>query len=158
MKAKTFFIAILILTSFISFSQKKQPPIKMKQKIDTILIRKLGADEYGMKKFVMCFLKAGPNKSLTPDSSKKIQAAHMQNMNKLVAQGKLIVAGPFLDETELEGIFIFNVSTIEEAKVLTNTDPAVKAGVLIMELHPWYGSAALIEIPVIHTKIQKKKF
>ena len=122
------------------------------------MIKKLGADEYGMKKFVICFLKTGPNRNLTPDSSKKTQAAHMQNITKLVAQGKLIVAGPFLDETELEGIFIFNVSTIEEAKAFADTDPAVKAGVLIMELHPWYGSAALIEVPVIHTKIQKKKF
>lgn len=158
MKTKIFLSAILLLASFVSFSQKKHAPIKMKQKIDTILIRKLGADEYGMKKFVMCFLKTGPTRNLSADSAKKVQAAHMQNMTKLVAQGKLIVAGPFLDETDLEGIFIFNVSTVEEARELTNTDPAVKAGVLTMELHPWYGSAALIEIPVIHTKIQKKNF
>ena len=155
---KTFLTTVFLLLSFISFSQRKLPPIKMKQKIDTILIRKLGADEYGMKKYVLCFLKTGPNKSLSTDSAKKIQAAHLKNITRLAAQGKLIVAGPFLDQTELEGIFIFNVETVEEAKAFADTDPAVKAGILIMELHPWYGSAALIETPVIHKKIQKKNF
>ena len=111
-----------------------------------------------MHKYVMCFLKTGPNKSLSADSSKKIQTAHLQNIKDLASQGKLAIAGPFMDNTELEGVFILNVTTVEEAQKLVNTDPAVKAGVLIMELHPWYGSAALMEVPLLHAKIQKKSF
>ncbi|WP_157593110.1 YciI family protein [Rufibacter tibetensis] len=53
----------------------------------------------------------------------------------MAADGKLTLAGPFLDNGDVRGIFIFNVNTIEEAEV----DPAVKAGRLIMESHPWYG-------------------
>ena len=56
---------------------------------------------------------------------------------KMAADGKLVMAGPFLDNGELRGIFIFDVATLEEAKALTEADPAVKAGKLIMELHPW---------------------
>ncbi|HXU28161.1 MAG TPA: YciI family protein [Bacteroidia bacterium] len=155
---KTFLTTILVLLSFVSFSQRKYPPRKPHSIYDSTLAKKLKADDYGMHKYVMCFLKTGPNKSLSADSSKKIQVAHLQNIKDLASQGKLVVAGPFMDETELEGIFILNATTVEEAQTLVNTDPAVKAGVLIMELHPWYGSAALMEVPFIHAKIQKKNF
>ncbi|MEO8760180.1 MAG: YciI family protein [Bacteroidia bacterium] len=155
---KLILTAFLVLISFISFAQKKYPPRKPHSIYDSTLAKKLKADDYGMRKYVMCFLKTGPNKSLSKDSSNKIQAAHLNNIKHLAAQGKLVLAGPFMDETELEGIFIFNVQTVEEAQALANTDPAVKAGVLIMELHPWYGSAALIEVPTIQKKIQKKSF
>jgi uncharacterized protein YciI len=148
----------LLLLSFISSAQKKYPPRQPKSLYDSTLAKKLKADDYGMRKYVICFLRTGTNKSLSADSSDKIQAAHLKNIKKLAAQGKLIVAGPFTDETELEGVFIFNVQTVEEAKTLADTDPAVKVGVLIPELHPWYGSAALIEVPTIHKRIQKKSF
>jgi uncharacterized protein YciI len=84
--------------------------------------------------------------------------AHLKNIQRLAKEGKLIVAGPFMDDQKIEGIFIFNVESIEEAKTLTATDPAVKAGTLEMELHPWYGSAALVEIPSLHLNVQKKSF
>jgi hypothetical protein len=63
-----------------------------------------------------------------------------------------------MDKGELRGIYIFNVETVEAARKLTETDPAVKAGRLEMELHPWYGSAALMEVNETHNKIQKKEF
>lgn len=155
---KTFFTLILLLVSFVSFSQRKLPPVKHKPKLDTIMIKMTGADEYGMKKYVMCFLKTGSNKSLPADSVKKIVAAHLKNINHLASQGKLIVAGPFTDGTELEGIFVFNVTTVEEAQKLTDTDPGVKAGIFSVELHPWYASAALMQVPVTHKKLQRKEF
>ncbi len=61
-----------------------------------------------------------------------------------------------MDGKEIEGIFIFDVTTVEEAKTLTETDPAIQAGVLTMELRPFYCSAALVEIPAIHKKLEKK--
>jgi uncharacterized protein YciI len=123
---------------------------------DSVLTKKLGADKYGMKHHVMAFLKTGPNQ--ITDSLKRIelQKAHLKNIIRLANEGKLIVAGPFLDDQPVEGIFIFNVETIEEAKTLTNTDPAIQSGELVMELRPWYGSAALIEVTALHRKIQKK--
>ena len=125
---------------------------------DSVLAERLGADDYGMKKYVMAFLKAGANRSQDKEEAAKIQKAHMDNIQRMAEEGKLIVAGPFLDDGELRGIYIFNVETVEEARQLTETDPAVKAGRLVMELHPWYGSAALMETNTIHEKLQKKKF
>jgi uncharacterized protein YciI len=123
---------------------------------DSLKAIKFGADEYGMKKYVMAFLKRGPNKITDSVKSMELQNAHLKNIGRLAEEGKLIIAGPFLDKGDLRGIYIFNVETVEEAKLLTQTDPAIKAGSLIMELKLWYGSAALMEINDIHKKLQKK--
>lgn len=125
---------------------------------DSLLAQKLGADEYGMKHYVMAFLKAGPNRDQDSVTAAQIQKAHMDNINRLADEGKLVVAGPFEDRGELRGIYVFNVATLEEAKALTETDPAVKAGRLIMELHPWYGSAALMQVTETHKRLSKKHF
>jgi uncharacterized protein YciI len=68
----------------------------------------------------------------------------MDNIRRLTDEGKLVLAGPFMDDGEVRGIYIFDVKTVEEAKKLTETDPAIQAGSLIIDLHPWYGSAALM--------------
>ena len=122
---------------------------------DPQLAEKYGADEYGMRQYVMAFLKAGPNRSQDSLTRVKLQSAHMANINRLAEEGKLLIAGPFLDDGELRGIYIFDVKTIEEAEALTNTDPAIKAGSLVMELHPWYGSAAMKALPEIYPKLTK---
>ena len=58
-------------------------------------------------------------------------------MRRLAEMKKLIVAGPFGDDGILRGIFVFRVASLEEAKALTQTDPAVQAGRLAIDLHPW---------------------
>lgn len=125
---------------------------------DSTLAKSLNADKYGMKKYVMAFLKSGSVKITDSTERAILQKAHLKNIQRLADEGKLIIAGPFLDNQEIRGIFIFNVETLDEAKTLTETDPAIKAGTLVMELHPWYGSAALVETMKIHSKVQKKKF
>lgn len=122
---------------------------------DSLYAQRLGADDYGMRQYVMAFLKSGPNRDQAPEEEAELQRAHMENIGRLANEGKLILAGPFLDDTELRGIYIFDVQTIEEAEELTQSDPAIKAGRLVMELHPWYGSAAVMEINEIHEKIAK---
>jgi len=122
---------------------------------DAALAQKVGADDYGMKKYVIAFLKRGPNRDRPKEESDELQRAHMDNISKLAEEGTLVLAGPFLDDGDLRGIYIFDVETIEEAEALTKTDPAVQAGSLIMELHPWYGSAATSLVGQWHSKIQK---
>lgn len=124
---------------------------------DEQLATQAGADDYGMKTYVMAFLKRGPNRSGSDDERAKLQRAHLDNINRLAEAGKLVLAGPFLDDGELRGIYIFNVSTVDEAKLLTESDPAIKAGSLVMELVPWYGSAALTQIGELHGKFAKKQ-
>jgi len=104
----------------------------------------------------MAFLKKGPNRDLNKDSAMKLQMAHLKNINRLAEEGKLVLAGPFFGSQDLRGIYIFNVESIVEAEELTNTDPAIKAGSLEMELLEWYGSAALVGLNDIHNTLAKK--
>lgn len=151
-------IYIILVVTFVYQQVLAQAyePSKNNLAYDSLLAKRLGADEYGMKNYVIAFLKAGPVK--IQDSIKRIelQRMHLKNIMRLAAEGSLIIAGPFLDDQPLRGIFIFNVESVEKAKVLAETDPAVQAGTLVLELHPWYGSAALMEVPEIHSTIEKK--
>ena len=70
-------------------------------------------------------------------ATEEIQKGHMANINKLAEMKKLVAAGPFGDNGRLRGIFVFRVGSLEEAKLLTATDPAVQAGRLAMDIHPW---------------------
>ena len=126
-------------------------------KYDSTMAYEFGADEYGMKQYVMAFLKRGPNRSQDSTTAANLQRAHLDNITRLANEGKLVLAGPFLDNGELRGIYIFNVKSVDEAKQLTDTDPAIKAGRLVMELHPWYGSAALMNVNDLHKKLSKKE-
>jgi uncharacterized protein YciI len=92
----------------------------------------------------MAFLKKGPNRDQSKEEANELLRAHMDNIRRLTDEGKLVLAGPFMDDGEVRGIYIFDVKTVEEAKKLTETDPAIQAGSLIIDLHPWYGSAALM--------------
>ena len=86
------------------------------------------------------FLKRGPNRKEGDDKNPEIQElqkAHIANIQRLAAMKKLLVAGPFGDNGDLRGIFVFRVGSLEEAQSLCATDPMVKAGRLVVELHPW---------------------
>jgi uncharacterized protein YciI len=123
---------------------------------DAALAQRLGADERGMKRYVFVLLKTGPKADIPKEESSKLFAGHMANIGRLAAEGKLVMAGPMMDnDRHYEGIFIFNVKTVSEAEALLATDPAVAGGVLAFEAYGWYGSAALQETVAIHGRIDK---
>jgi uncharacterized protein len=100
--------------------------------------------DWNMKQYFMVFLSEGPNRTQDSLTASKIQEAHLNNINKLFEEKKLVLAGPFLDEGDVKGIFILDVPTLEEAQKVTNTDPAVQAGRLKMEIRPWYGPGSIV--------------
>lgn len=122
---------------------------------DSIKAATYGADDYGMKKYVVAFLKRGPNKSVDSIEKSKLQRAHMENINRLAEEGTLVLAGPFFGDGDLRGIYVFNVDNLKDAEALTNSDPSIQAGVLSMELKEWYGSAALMAINDLHYSVSK---
>ncbi len=107
------------------------------------------ADEYEMTTYQIGFLRKGPNWTPVGDSSelKALQAAHMAHIGKMAGTGKLILAGPFADGGDLRGLFIFRVDSLDEAKALAEQDPAVKAGRLVIEWHPWYAAKNITVTP-----------
>ena len=125
---------------------------------DSVLAKTYGADDYGMKTYVMAFLKRGPNRDLDSVEAMALQMSHLENIKRLAEEGKLALAGPFLDDGEIRGIYIFNVDNLEEAEKLTNSDPAIQAGSLVMELKEWYGSAALVGINDTHQRLRLSSY
>jgi len=102
---------------------------------------------YEMTTYYVGLLYRGPSWSAedTPER-RRIQEGHLANIKRLADEGKLILAGPFSDDGDLRGMFVFLVGSLEEAKALVDTDPAVQAGRLRVELHPWF-SAKGINVP-----------
>ena len=141
---KKSFLISFIFSFFIFLPGIKAQDLDKSVDYDSTLAQKLGAEK-------------GPNRSQDSTQRAEIQKAHLKNIMHLAKKGKLIIAGPFLDNTDIRGIFIFNVESIKEAEKLTESDPAVKAGVLSMELHLWYGPAILPEALKLNSKLEKKR-
>lgn len=125
---------------------------------DSVLARQAGADDYGMKTYFMAFLKSGPNRTREKEEAARLQQAHLDNIKRMAEMGKLVLAGPFVNNQEIRGIYIFAVDSIEEAQALTASDPAVQAGSLVMELHPWYGPASLHQIIQLQERLTKTSY
>ncbi len=123
---------------------------------DPALAAELGADDYGMRPYVMAFLKSGPNRPDDPERARELQAAHLANIRRMAGEGQLVLAGPFMDGGDIRGIYLFATGDIEQARAWTETDPAVEAGSLAMELHPWYGSAAIMKVNELHARLAKR--
>ena len=125
---------------------------------DAKLAAKLGADEHGMKMYVMVILKTGTYNPTSKIEHDSLFRGHMNNIKRLVSEGKMVIAGPFdKNDKSYRGIFIMNVPTIAEAKKLIETDPTINSRVFDVELFEWYGSAALPVYLKTHQKIEKKK-
>jgi uncharacterized protein YciI len=142
----------------ISASVSAQPPAaKSNLNYDAELAKKLGANEMGLRNYVVAILKTGPNDATVQGEERsKAFRGHFENMTRLSNEGKLAVAGPFgKNDKTFRGLFIFAVPTVEDAKLLAETDPAVKAGIFIVEYVPWFGSASLMATPEIHKRIAK---
>lgn len=139
--------------------QVKQENTTANPKYDKALAEKLKGDDYGMKTYVFVALKNGANTTVDEKYIDSCFAGHMANIQRLVNEGKLIVAGPFgKNDLTYRGLFIFNVATKEEAEALLKTDPAVSSKLLGYDLIVWYGSAALPEYLDASDKIWRKKF
>ena len=151
MSHKLLIILLLSVCIFPTHAEKTNP------NYDAKLAAKYGGDEYGMKSFVFVILKTGSNKTEDKAMISELFNGHMANIDRLVAEKKLIVAGPMgKNDKSYRGIFILDVATIEEAEALMQTDPAIKAQLLATELYPWYGSAALAAYLDASDKIWQK--
>lgn len=147
------FVISLLFYGTISFSQT-----------DTSAFRKsladsLGADDYGMRSYILVILKSGSAEIKDKTLRDSLFKGHMQNIQYLVKQGKMIVAGPFQkNELSFRGLFILNVKTVEEAKQLIEVDPTVSSGIFECDYIPWYGSAALPLYLPFAEQITRKSF
>jgi uncharacterized protein YciI len=122
---------------------------------DAALAKSLGADERGMRQYVLVILKTGPNKMPAGEARNAMFKGHFANMGKLAGEKKLVLAGPLDGKEGRRGIFVFNTPDIEVAKSWVATDPVIINGEMAAEYHAFYGSAALMMVNEVHGKIEK---
>jgi uncharacterized protein YciI len=153
----------LLIASLLGFEATAQEPNNStvnkaisNPKYDAESAQRLGADQRGMRSYVLVVLKTGPNKVAPGKERDEMFAGHFTNIKRLAAEGKLALAGPFDGVDGWRGLFIFAVKDIEEAKQLTATDPVIMKGEMIAEYHKWYGSAAVMDVTRIHETLIEK--
>lgn len=155
-----FTLTLLVITN-LTFGQinSEKDTLTSNPNYDKTLADKLGGDDYGMKSYFLVILKTGTNTTEDKEIISNSFRGHMDNINRLVEEEKLIVAGPLgKNENDFRGIFILNnLKSIEEAKKMLQTDLAVKNGLLDYEIFTWYGSAALPEYLPFSDKVWKLK-
>lgn len=122
---KNLFLISFLCLSFIGFAKPKKKPVT-----DTV--------KHEMKQYYFVMLSKGNNRSQDSATVQQIQKAHLENIGRLSKEGKIIVAGPFGDDGNWRGIFIFDVATKEEVEQLLKTDMAISSGRLAYEIHPWW--------------------
>ena len=92
--------------------------------------------------YFMAFLLRGPawTAAESPELD-RLQEAHLAYIEEMRDSGKLILAGPFTDNGDLRGLFLFDVNTLEEARALCDQDPMVRGERLRYQIHPWMTGA-----------------
>ena len=99
---------------------------------------KAGEPPPQMATYYLVMLVKGPK--WTPESSpalEQLQKDHLAHLRKLALSGKLVLAGPLTDGGTIRGLCVFKAASLEEARAFEDDDPAVKAGRLAIEAHPW---------------------
>lgn len=126
---------------------------------DSTLAKKLGADEMGMKSYILVILKTGPNDVTDKAFRDSCFMSHFSNMKKMSDEGKLVVAGPLgKNDKTYRGIFIMNTTDMDEVTQLMQRDLTVKEKIFEVEMYKWYGSAALPLYLDSVDKVSKKLF
>ena len=145
----TAFLLALPVVSHGQETRRATPPA-----YDPELARSVGADELGMRRYVLVVLKTGPRRVPEGPARDAMFRGHFANINRLSAAGKLVLAGPLDGVDGWRGLYIFAVPEIEEARKLVGTDPVVAKGEMVPEFHQYYGTAALMKITELHAKLQ----
>lgn len=121
-KILPFMLAVLFCLSAIAQPDKNKPK----------------KPEEMIRRYWFVLLAKGDHRSQDSATAAKIQAGHLANIQKLYMEGKIKVAGPFGEEGDWQGIFIFDCESKEEVEKLLQTDPAIAAGRMIFQIKPWY--------------------
>ena len=146
--------SLLLPAMLLAMPAAATDPVATAPGFDAALAERLGADERGMRKYVLVILKTGPQR--VPDGPERDEmfAGHFANMQRLSEAGKLAVAGPFFKHPAgWRGLYVFAVDDIEEARALADTDPVVVKGEMVPEFHEWYGAAAMMLVPEWHERL-----
>jgi len=90
-----------------------------------------------MQQYFMVFLKSGPIRLQNEEETRLLKKEHSAHLSKMYKLGYADMYGPFEDNGTIRDVTIYNVPTLKMADSLAKSDPMVKKGNLIVEVHPW---------------------
>ena len=108
------------------------------------------ADSDALVKYFVAFLHKGPQFSALPAESparKRNHDEHIAYIERMQAEGKMLLFGPILDAGDLRGMYVFRAASIDQARQWANEEPSVKIGMIEMRVYPWLGPARLGATP-----------
>ena len=151
-------LALVASTLCLAAPCRAEETVEIQPSFNADLARATGADDHGMRRYVFVLLRTGPKPLAAGPERDEVFRGHFANMKRLAEEGKLVLAGPFDGSEGWRGMFVFAVADIDEAKRLTGTDPAIASGELAAEYHRYYGSAALMQVNALHSRLARKGF
>lgn len=127
MKKRLLILAAYFLIITIGFAQQKSAQQNHSKPEDSI------------EQYWFVILKSGPNTTADSTSSAILFEKHLANIKKLYYDGIIKVSGPFgKNDNDWRGIFIIDCATREDTERILQSDPAIAAGLLSVEITPWY--------------------
>lgn len=146
---------ILVIASAAFTQVVEKPTTQINSKYDAELAKKVGANEMGMRSYVLVLLKSSGKPVPEGKERDEMFAGHFANMKKHAAAGKLVLAGPLDGVDGMRGLFVFAVDNIDEAKKLTETDPVIVKGEMVAHYHKYYGNAGIMLLNEMYERIAK---
>ena len=149
--------AAAILLALPAASHGQDAPKAAPPAYDPELARSVGADELGMRRYVLVVLKTGPRRVPEGPARDAMFRGHFANINRLSAAGKLVLAGPLDGVDGWRGVFVLAAADLDAARAMVADDPVIVEGEMVAEYHAFYGSAALMLLRDAHERVAKKR-
>lgn len=118
---------LVILSSICSFAQEKKTLDK----------------QFEMKQYYLVFLKAGDNRTQDSATTSQIMKGHLAHLTEMYENDKMSLCGPMMSENEIKGVCVYHINDSTEVRRLAESDPAVRAGRLRVEILPWYSAKGM---------------
>jgi uncharacterized protein YciI len=97
-----------------------------------------------------CLLRRGPRAAEYDDAElDRLQAGHLAFLDRMRAEGHLLVAGPFREQEDetLRGFCLFRTG-LEETRALVAGDPSVQAGRMAADVMTWLTHRGHLAFPL----------
>jgi len=111
-----------------------------------------------MERYTLVLLKRPTDGGAKVADPEALQRQHIGHLQAMARAGKLVVAGPFDDQTDprLRGMCLYRTS-LEETRRLAHEDPAVKAGRLEVEAFSWWVEKGAMTFPIAEAMAREKR-
>ncbi|WP_069131952.1 YciI family protein [Rhodohalobacter halophilus] len=135
MKKLTFFAGIFLAAGVMSELSAQDSDSTA---VPETFVYEWAGEEMTMQKYFIVFLKSGENRSQSQEEAMRLQQEHLNYLGSLYEDGIIVLNGPTGDGGEIRGFSVYSVATLEEAEKLASEDPMVQAGMLQVEVKPWW--------------------